>query len=140
VRELELRRGRDGEYVERFVLPVHSGKDPLALLLEAAEDLCLEEVGADHHRIAMNDLAPFVLPRFAELLDDPENDELVFVCKAGAGEKVSEHAIKRAIAKASWPTSGSLALETAVLACYLRGVCSRARGDGHDVEILWRTR
>ena len=138
-RKLELRRRGAGAPSEVIALEVHSAKDPLALLVEAAEDLCLEPGKDGVQRIAASDVKPFVIPRLRELLD-PENEELRFVLREGSGEKISEHAIQRAIARGVWPTSGSVALEAAVLCVRLAALALRAAESGEGVEIDWGPR
>ncbi|MEZ0228720.1 MAG: hypothetical protein ACAI25_08855 [Planctomycetota bacterium] len=127
----------DGTVAGELSLPVHSGKDPVALLVEAAEDLCIVLRPDGAHEIAASDVAPFVIPRLAELLD-PDNDELRFVVHAGAAEKLTEHTVKRAIAKGEWPTNGSLTLEAAVLAVKLADVAREAAKGGESILLRWK--
>lgn len=136
-KRLEICRvgGAPGEVRERVVLPIHSGRDPIALLLEAAEELCLTPEGEGVARIDAGDVRAFVIPRLRELLD-PRNDELQFVLSAGGGEKVSEHTIRRAIAKGVWPTNGSVTLEAAVLAVKVMALATEA--SKHDESLVIR--
>ncbi len=138
---LELRRvAADGAITEKLELPIHSGKDPLALLLEAAEDLCLvrESDAPDRiHRIDANDVRAFVIPRMDELLA-PGHDELKFVLAASGNEKVSEHTIVRAIEKGVWPTNGSVTLEAAVLAAKLDALARAAAKAGESLVLVER--
>jgi hypothetical protein len=136
-----LRAESEGRYPslvrEELGLPVRSGKDLVALLLEAAEDLCLEEVRQGEHLIAASDVRPFLVPRLAELLD-PENEELRFVLAVEGKEGVSEHAIQRAVSKGEWPQNGSATLEAAVLAVKLAAVAGRAGASGESILVAWR--
>jgi hypothetical protein len=127
---------RDGADVvsERVELPVRSGKDPIELLLEAAEELCLERQREGVYRIDASDVRAFVIPRLDELLDS-ENDELRFVLTAKGGEKVSEHTVTRAIAKGEWPTKGSVTLEAAVLAVKLAALAREAAKNGEGLLL-----
>jgi hypothetical protein len=145
MRNLELARvacaGADGlasaEVREKLELPVGSEKDVIALLVEAAEDLCLHPAGEGQLLIAASDLRPFVIPRLRELLD-PENEELRFVLSVEGKENVSEHAIQRALAKGEWPRNGSATLEAAVLAVKLAGIAERAAA-GESILLAWRS-
>jgi hypothetical protein len=134
IRRLELARVANGVETGSLELVVHSGKDPLAILLEAAEDLCLQAEPGGVERIDASDVAPFVLPRLAELLD-PDNHELRFVLSVEGGEKVSEHTILHWVKKGEWPGNGSVTLEAAVLAVKLAEVCREAARNGEGVVI-----
>ncbi len=137
-RILELRRvNAAGAITERLELAVHSGKDPVALLVEAAEDLCLVRESDSVQRIDANDVRAFVIPRLDELLA-PGHDELKFVLAAGGNEKVSEHTIVRAIEKGVWPTNGSVTLEAALLAVKLDALAHAAAKAGESLVLVER--
>jgi hypothetical protein len=129
--------GGDPAVSERLELPVGSGKDVIALLVEAAEDLCIHPAGEGRFLIAASDVRPFVIPRLRELLE-PENDELRFVLSVEGKEGVSEHTIQRALAKGEWPRNGSATLEAAVLAVKLAEVAERA-AEGESILLAWRS-
>ncbi len=132
----ELLRG-EPPVREKLELPVGSGKDVIALLLEAAEDLCLHPAGEGRFLIAASDVRPFVIPRLQELLD-PGNDELRFVLSVEGKEGVSEHTIRHALSKGEWPRNGSATLEAAVLARKLSEIAGRA-AEGESILLAWRS-
>lgn len=136
-RTLELaRRADDGTVHVDESLAVRSGRDVIALLLEAAEDLCLQPVEGGFE-IHASDVRPFVLPRLDELLD-PENEELRMVLAIEGREDVKEHTIKVAVGRGEWPKNGSATLEAAVLPVKLRLVARKAAEKGESVVLRWR--
>jgi hypothetical protein len=117
---------------ERVALPVRSGKDPLHLLTEVAEELCFTRVREGVDLVPASDVRPFLLPRLDELLD-PENEELRFVLSVEGNEKVSEHAIQQALEKGAWPQNGSVTLEAALLAVELARIAREAARHGESL-------